>query len=422
MKQTASLWHHTHFRRLWTAYTLSRFGTGITWLALPILAAVLLEASAVEMGILSAAGTLPYLLLGLPAGVIVDRVRKRPFLIAADIGRAVLLTAVPLLFWLGWLRIEWLYLITFLGGVLTLFFDVSEEAFLPAVIQRKRLTEGYSKLSASESMIELSGPVVASGLISLLTAPVAILIDAFTFVGSAGLIRSINVTEPTPKPASERPNFLAEIREGLQFIFQSPLLRPMVATGATMQIFGGMIDALLILYLVNTLGLPATFIGVIYAVGSLTGLLAASRAERINASIGLGRMVLLGSLCIGIGSLGRPLAGGPAWMAMGILLTGQAVAGFGNTVFNISASTLRQTITPDGLLGRINATDRFLSWGMLPVGALIGGWLGQSIGLREALIVSSSGLFWAFLWVFFSPLRDRVMTQQIEQIAALEDE
>lgn len=398
------LWQHANFMRFWSANIISDFGSGITFLALPIIGAVTLGASAAQMGYLAAAGTLPYLLFGLPVGVFVDQLRKRPLLILADVGRLLLIITIPLATLLGQLTWAHLILVTFLGGCLTLLADVAEEAFLPGLISRDNLVEGYSKLSASNSLIELSGPALAATLIELLTAPIALVIDAASFLVSSVLLGTIQVDEPAPKPVAERPSFWQQIRQGLSFIRHHPQLRPMLLNNSSMQLFGGMIDALLILYLLQ-LELPATFVGVIFAVGSLAGLAAAAWGRRAAKRFGLGKMVILGSLLIGVGSLARPFAFGTPFMAGAILLLGQSVQGFGNTVYNIGYDSLAQSLTPDELLGRVNATGLFIGFGALPIGALVGGLLGEGLGLRTAVAISSTGLLLSVLWVYFSPLQ-----------------
>jgi hypothetical protein len=339
-------------------------------------------------------------------GAFVDQLRKRPLLILADVGRLILIATLPIATLLGQLTWPHLILVTFLGGCLTLLANVAEEAFLPGLISRDNLVEGYSKLSASNSLIELSGPALAATLIELLTTPIALVIDAASFLVSSILLGTVQIDEPAPKFVGERPSFWQQIRQGLSFIRHHPQLRPMLLNNSTMQLFGGMIDALLILYLLQ-LGLPATFVGVIFAVGSLAGLGAAAWGRRAAQRFGLGSMVFLGSLLIGVGSLARPLAFGTPWLAGAILLLGQTVSGFGNTVYDIGYDSLAQSLTPDELLGRVNATGLFIGFGALPIGALAGGWLGEWLGLRTAVLISSTGLLLAVFWVYFSPLRNK---------------
>lgn len=404
-KRFTGLWQQPNFLKYWGAVVTSQFGSGISWLAMPIIGAVLLEATAVEMGILSAAGTLPYLLFGLLAGAWVDRLRKRPILMAADIGRALLLITIPVTAVISTITLPHLIIVTFLSGTLSLFADVSASAYLPVLISRKNMVEGYSKLSATESLIEVSGPGIAASLVELFSAPIAIFIDALSFVVSALLVGSIRQAEPEPDDKKKQISLRQDIRQGLHFVKDNDYLRPMLLNNVTMQLFGGMVDGILIIYLTRVLGLPATFIGVMFAAGALMGLAAAALGRRSAKRFGLGRLVLLGTLLIGVGSLARPLSFGTPLLAGIILLIGQAIQGFGNTIYNIGYDSLLPQITPDHLLGRVNATTLFFAYGALPIGALIGGVIGDGIGLRAALAVSSIGLFWAFLWVFFSVLR-----------------
>lgn len=405
VQRFTGLWQHTNFRRFWGAFTVSHFGSGITFLAVPIIGAVLLEASPTQMGLLTAAATFPYLLFGLPAGVWVDRLRKRPLLVVADLGRMCLLGTIPLAALLDRVSFTQLVTVAFLGGILTLLADVAEEAYLPVLISRDNLVEGYSKLAATDSILELSGPAVAATLVELLTAPLAVVIDALSYLISALFLGSIRSPEPLPTPEQERPSFWVDMKVGLSFIRHHNYLRPMLLNNATMQFFGGMVGALLVLYLTRTLNLPATFVGVIFATGSATGLLAAAWGKRAAQRFGLNWMVLWGAVFIGLGSLIRPLAVGTPLLAAAILLAGQAVQGFGNTLYNIGYDSLAQSLTPDHLLGRVNAAGLFLSWGALSIGSLTGGFLGTWLGLRLALAVSGIGVFGGFFWVFFSPLR-----------------
>lgn len=406
MKPAESLWRDSSFLRFWSANTISRIGSEITFLALPIIAAVTLQATAVQMGLITAAGTLPYLLFGLFAGVVVDRFRKRPLLIVADLGRFLLIGSLPVTALIGQLTLAQIIIVTFLVGCLSLLANVAEEAFLPGLVSRSRLVEGYSKLSASGSVVELSGPALAAGLIELLTAPLALVVDAGSYLISALLLGTVRAQEPAPQAKTERPSWRQDIGDGLQFIRRHRYIRPMFLTNATMQFFGGMIDALLILYLTRTLGLPATFVGAIFAVGSLTGLAAAAVGKRAEARFGLGRMVIVGGLLIGVGSLVRPFAFGTPFIAGAMLLGGQTIQGFGNTIYNIGYSSLSQSLTPDSLLGRVNATGLFLSFGLLSFGALSGGFLGEWLGLRTSIFISSGGMLVAVLWLARSSLRD----------------
>lgn len=399
------LWHHVNFRKLWIGKTISSLGTQVTFIALPLTAVLLLDASAGQMGILTAAGTLPYLLLGLPAGAWVDRLPRRSILIVADVSRAILLATIPLAAVLDLLYIEHLIVVAFLSGISTLAYDVAEEALLPALIDRSQLVEGNSRLAAIDAMVTIAGPSVGGGLVQLLTPPLAIVTDVVSFATSALFLRSIRVVESPPARSDGRPGLWKEIGEGLRFLLRQPLLRAMAATSSTMQLFGGMLNALIALYLTHELGLPPAALGGMYAIGSASGLAGAALGGRLTRRIGMGRVIVLAALAIGIGWLIVSLAGGLPGTAFAIIAGGIAVAGLGNTLYNVNAASLSQAITPDRILGRVNATKLFVGWGALPIGSLIGGLLGEAIGLRSTVVIAGMGLASGFLWVAGSSVR-----------------
>jgi MFS family permease len=398
------MWKNLDFRKLWMANSVSSLGSQVTLLALPLTAITLLHASPVQMGLLTACGTSPFLILSLPAGVWVDRLRRRPILIATDVSRAVLLGTVPLLAILGVLRIEHLYGVAFLAGSLSLLYDVAEGTYLPAIVGTEHLVEGNSQLAVIDTTAEMTAPVVAGGLVQLLTAPIAIAIDAASYLWSAAWISSIQQHESSPAPILQS-DAGQEIRAGIAYLLQNPILRPSLLTGIQWQFFGGMNDALLILFLAETLHLPPVTIGLVYAVGSLSGLIASRFSQKATRKYGPGPVTIGAALLLGTGWLIVPFAVGTPWMAFGIIASGMLIAGAGNMTWNVTTTSITQAITPNRLLGRVNASDRFFTSGALPVGALIGGWLGQLWGLRPTLIFSCSGLFLGVLWVWFSKLR-----------------
>ncbi len=403
-EKTSFLWQNPDFRKLWIANSVSSLGSQITFLALPLTAVALLHASPMQMGILAACGTLPHLVLSLPAGVWVDRSRRRPLLIAADLGRAALLGLIPLLAALGALRIEHLYLAAFLTGALSLLYDVTEETYLPTVIEDDQLVEGNSQLAAIDSAAELAAPVVAGGLVQALTAPIAIAVDAVSFLWSAFWLGRIQKQECKPAPATQG-NLWREMREGVVYLARNPLLRPSTLTGIQWQFFGGMTDALLILFLTETLRLPPIAIGLMYAAGSLSALIISRFSGKATQKFGPGPVAVGSALLLGMGWLIVPLAAGTPWMAFGVITVGMFLAGAGNMVWNVTTTSLTQTLTPNRLLGRVNAGGRFLVEGALPIGSLIGGALAGLWGLRPTLLLAGGGMLLGVLWVWFSPLR-----------------
>lgn len=403
-RHVSGLWRHADFLRFWAAQTASQFGAQVSALAVPLLAAVMLDATALEMGILAAASTVPHLLLALFAGVWADRRQRRPILIATDIGRAILLLAVPLTYVLGILRIEYLYLVQFFVGILTVFFDVAYQSYLPSLVQRDDLIEGNAKLQVTQSAALIIGPGIAGGLVALTGAPSAVTLTALTLVMSALLLARIRAPEPGVV-SGQRARLRAEIGEGLRFVISNPLLRAVAGYQATSNLFVHMVLALLILYATRTLGIGAGLLGLIFTGGSAGFLLGAMGARRIAHRFGPGLSIVGGATLMCAGYLLLPLARGPVPVAVTILVIGLGISGFGETIFGINQMSLRQSITPDHLQGRMNATMRFVTWSSRPVGAVIGGGLGDVIGLQPALIVGAIGALVALPWLYGSPLR-----------------
>jgi MFS family permease len=401
-----SLWRHADFMKLWTAETISQVGSQVTLLALPLVAITVLDASAFEVGLLSTVEFAPFVLVGLPAGVWVDRLRRRPVLVAGDLGRAAVLLSIPVAYQLGVLTIGQLYVVGFVTGVLTVFFDVAYQSYLPALVASDQLIDGNAKLEISRSGAQIAGPGLAGGLIDLLTAPLAVLVDALSFALSAVFIGLIRRREPAPErgPAERRSGAMRrEMAEGLRYVLGHRLLRPVAACTATANLFSAVVYAVVILYMVRELGLRPAAIGLVFAAGNVGFLAGAVASGRLASRIGVGRAIVLGEGIGGLGLLAVPLA--PPSSAVPLLVTGLAVSTFGATVYNVNQVSLRQAITPARLHGRMNATMRFMVWGTLPLGSLLGGALGTVIGLRPTLWVGAVGGLLAVLPVALSPVR-----------------
>ncbi len=400
-----SLWRHGDFVKLWTAQTISMLGSQVTILALPLTAVLLLDASAFEVGLLTAFGYLPFLLIGLPAGVWVDRMRRRPVLIATDLGRAAILLLVPLLWWADMLTMEVLYPITFAAGVLTAFFDIAQQSYLPSVVERDQLSDGNAKLEISYSSSQLAGPALAGGLVQVLTAPVAILVDALSFLGSAVALLLIRRPEPAPERPEDEGGLLRQIRVGLRFVLGHRLLRPIAVTTGVGNLFDlfGMVAAVLVLYAVRELGMSPGELGLALAVANVGALLGALVNSRLVRRIGVGPAIAVSSAVPGLAVLILPLAT-PA-TAIAVLGGALGLCGFAIAVYNINQISLRQAVTPERLQGRMNATMRFLIWGTLPLGTVLGGALGDSIGLRPTLVIAGIGSVLACLPLVLSPVR-----------------
>ncbi len=401
-----SLSRNREFLKLWVGQTISVFGSQITGLALPLTAVLLLNASSSEMGILNALGVVPFILVGLFAGVWADRMRRRPILMAADFGRFVLLAVVPLAALGGFLTMTTLYVVIFLIGILSVFFDVSYQAFLPSLVGREQLVEGNSKLEVSNSAAAILGPGLAGLLVQVLTAPIAILFDALSFLASAvslGLIRSAETV--TERPHDGERSILREIREGLHVVFGNRVLWSIAGCTATANFFGSIWQAVYILYLTRELGVPPAVQGIIFAAGAPGALLAALFSARVTKRLGLGRAIITAIFLSNVASLLIIVARGPLPVVAILLVTAGFFSSFGNVVYNVNQVSLRQAITPDRLLGRMNASMRVIVWGTIPLGALIGGALGDAIGLHPTIIIGTGFGLISFVWIFFSPVR-----------------
>jgi len=403
----AGLWRHADFAKLWTGQTISLFGSQITLLALPVTAVLILNATPLQMGLLTAAGTVPSLLLGLFVGAWVDRYRRRPILIAADLGRAALLAAIPLAALLGVLHIEVLYLVALLVGTLGLFFDVAYHSFLPSLVGSGQLVEGNSKLEMSESVAEIFGSGAAGGLVQLLTAPLAIALDAVSFLISALFLAWIRTPEPASRPPEEQQNIWQEIGEGLRLVAGNRLLRAIAGCMGTVSLFNSVLEAVAILYLVREVGLEPGVLGLIFASGSVGFLFGTFVTAWVTCRFGLGPGIAGGLLLVGLSDLLIPLVNrSMAAVAIAlVLIAAQFFFGLGLVIFRIGQVSLRQAVTPDPLQGRMNATISFITWGIVPLGGLLGGGLGQALGLRPTLLLAALGELLAILWLLLSPIR-----------------
>jgi MFS family permease len=392
--------------KLWVGQTISLFGSSITILALPLTAVLMLHATAFQMGILTAATNAPFLIVGLFAGVVVDRSTRRPILLIADLGRALLLLLIPIAALSNLLRIEYLYIIALLVGTLTVFFDVSYYSYLPSLIGHEQLIEGNSKLEASSSLAQIAGPGLAGGLVQLFTAPVAIVIDALSFLVSVVSLALIHVPEQPPSLPKQQRKVWVEIGEGIRLVGSNPLLRAITICGAIHNFASSMLSTVLLLYMTRELGIQPAVIGGIFAAGSCGSLVGALVGGRVSVRFGVGPMIVGAQVLTGIASLFYPLALGVSTIATTlVLMVGQVMWGLSRPIFNINQMSLRQAITPYHLLGRTNATIRFISWGAMAVGGIAGGALGEMIGIQSVLGVVSIGEFLAVLWVLFSSVR-----------------
>ncbi|MEC3973988.1 MFS transporter [Amycolatopsis sp. H20-H5] len=408
-----SLFRHADFRRLWAGDTASQFGAAIGWTAIPLLAATVLAASPAQMGLLTAAETAAFLLIGLPAGVWVDRRRRRPLMLRADLARAALLLTVPIAWWTDLLTLTQLIVVALLTGVATVFFDVAYQSYLPALVGREHLVEGNAKLQASQSVAQVTGPGIGGALVQAAGAANAVLGTGLGFLASALCLMRVKTVEPEPVP-HENPRLWPQIVEGLRFVFGNPSLRAIVACTATANLFGGALTAVQILFLTRTLGLSPAGVGTLLAFGGAGSVLGAVCSGSLTRRFGQARAIWLAPLLSWPFLLIMPLAE-PGWR-VALVAVALAVSGFGVIVYNVAQVSYRQATCPDRLLGRMNASVRFVVWGTMPLGGLLGGALGGAIGLRETVWVGVAGQVASVLWVLCSPLRRlRDLPQQAEQ-------
>jgi MFS family permease len=403
-----SLVREPDFLRLWTGQTISAFGTQVTILAVPILAAVILSVSPFEFGLLGTLEFLPFLLIGLPAGVWVDRMRRRPILIAADVGRALGLLSIPMAAILGGLTIWQLYAVVFMNGCLTVFFDVAYQSYLPSVVEPNQLVDGNAKLELTRTTSQRLGPGLAGLLVGLLTAPVAMIVDAISYVASAMFLALIGRSEPAPpsRDASDgaRRSMRRETAAGLRFVTGHPVLRSLAATVALGSLFGTIADSILILHLVTERGFGPELIGLAFTAGSVGVFSGALVASRLTRLVGVGPIIILSAVGESVSWL--PVAFAPdGLLFVGLATTIIALSFFG-MLWNVNALSLRQAIAPAAIRGRMNATMRFISWGTIPVAMTLGGFLGGIIGLHTTIVVGAIGSLVVFVPVALSPLRE----------------
>ncbi len=399
------LWRDPEFMKLWSSMTITAYGAQITNLALPLTAAVMLAATPMQMGILVALETLPFALVSLHAGVLIDRVRKLPIVIAANWGRGLALLAIPVAAYRGALTIEMLFVVGFLCGVQNVVGGAAYQVLLAQMAGRERLVEANAKSTLGEMSSALIGPGLAGGLIQLLTAPFAIVADACAFFASAAMLRRIRAANDVPH-RGPRASVMAEIHEGLKLVWRNRTLLALAWLAGLWQILHHMQMAVLILFATRDLGLPPGAIGFSYALGGVGCMLAAGLAPRLSSRYGVGRVIVHGLILTAIGWQAFGLVSGPPAFATLALGLAMLVFDFGGVLYGINYLSLRQAITPDRLLGRMTATMRFLTVAAAPLGSLAGGGLATWIGLRSTLLtIGVLGLLLAAAAVFGSPVR-----------------
>jgi len=371
--------------------------------AMSFTAILVLGATPIQLGVLNIMGLLPAFLIGLLAGAWVDRLRRQPLLIGADLGRALALATIPLAAVLGLLHIGQVYLVALVVSMLTIFFDVAYQSYLPGLVGKESLMEGNSKLSASAAVAEFGGFSIGGWLVQIFTAPFAILIDAVSFVISAISVWLIRAREPILTP-QEHPNMRREIADGLKTVIHQPLLRASAVAVLLRGLAGGIYGALVVLYMSRGLGFNPGVLGMIWAVGGVSSFLGAAFAPRISRRLGSGPAMVLGMGVFGVASLFIPLASGATLLSAAFLIAAQLGDGF-YILYEINLVSLRQSITAEHMLGRVNATMQFINLGAILAGSLLGGLLGQALGVRPVLFIGASGTLLAAVALALSPIR-----------------
>ena len=401
----SGLLQHPDFRKLWFGQTVSEFGSRITRDGLPLTAVILLSATPEQMGILTAISSLPILLFGLFVGVWVDRLRRRPLMIVADLARMLLLLSVPVFALAGALSVEFLYMIVAATSLLSLTYEVAYRAFLPSILGREQLVEGNSKLATTSSLAEIGGPAIAGLLVQLISAPLAIFFDALSFLFSAVSTSLIRAPEPKPQTSVDAASIREEIRQGFAILANVPVLRALAVGSALRAFFGSFIGTLYGLYAIRILGLSPSTLGFLIAAGGIGALVGALLASRLPRRYGLGTTLTGALLVSGLINLLIPAAGGSALLASLLLVAAQLVGDAAMMVYEVNEISLRQMLVPGHLLGRANASLGFLTEGIAPVGALVAGLVAGTLGERTTLWIAVLGILFTAIWMRVSAVR-----------------
>lgn len=398
-----SLWNHRNFRRLWFSDTVSQFGNTFTVLALPSIAVLTFHAKPFEMGILLAVGFVPYPALGLFVGVWADRYRRRRIMIASNIGRMLILGSIPISFLLGVFSFIQIFIVAFVNGVLSVFFDTAYQAYLPVLVDRKDLIEGNQKLQISASAAQVAGPGIAGVVYQAIGGAFTIAFDALGYLASSLSLSSVDKQEKKREPNlnDPPPDFFGEMKEGIHVVTDNPILKRIAGSTATSNLGFNMLGAVFLIFAYDQLHFSPGTVGLIGTMGAIGFVAGVLLTGRITARLGVGV-----SLAVSVGSgfiaLANPLAqyGYPFI----VLSTVGFVGGLMLPLYNINQVSLRQAITPNRVQGRMNATMRTIVWGTIPAGSIIGGVLGETIGVVNTLYVGAFVAGLASLWILLGPV------------------
>lgn len=392
------------FRKFWIGETISLIGAEVTRFALPLVAVLTLGASAFEVGVLNAMRYAPIVVVSLFAGIWLDRRRRLPVLVASNAGRAVCIAMIPLLALTDGLSMAVLCAVAFVLGTLTVLFDIGSLSYVPSVVGRPQLPDANGRLQTSFAFAMIAGPGIGGFLVGALGAPVTLSIDALSYVVSVALLLSIRIREPEPEVPERRPGVGESIAEGLRAVFGNRVLRNLLTQSATFNLAQNAMLTVFVVYAVRTLGLSAQQLGLVLGLGALGPLAGGLLANRITRTVGYGRTLRLATIVAGLGPLAFLLARGPDLASVTVLTVAFGLAGFMLVVYNVNTVSLRQVVTPNRLLARMNASYRMVLFGAVPLGALLGGTLAQYLGLRPAMAITVLLLTTPIAWTFFSPV------------------
>jgi len=402
--ETPQLRRQPEFLKLWSAQTISQVGDQISYLALPLVAVLTLDASAAQMGLLTAAELMPHLLFSLAAGVWIERrTNRRRLMIVADIARAALLTSVPVAAAFDVLSFPQLYVVGFLAGSCAVLFDISWATMFVSVVPRRDVVEANSKLSATRALSFVVGPSLAGFLVQLLTAPVTLLVDAASFIGSALFLGRIRAEEP-PVETNGEDSVLESLRGGFRYVFGDELIRPELLCTATINLFNFVFHAIFILYATKELGVKPGLLGIVLGSAAVGGIVGAFLAVRIERLIGIGPAFTLGCVLFPLPLALVPLAAGGETRIVAMLGLAEFFSSIGVMILDVNGGSLMYLRTPDRLRSRMAGTYRFVNYGVRPLGALLGGGLGTAIGLQTTLWIGVLGALGGVLWLVFSPI------------------
>lgn len=393
------LWSHRDFKRLWFSDTVSQLGNQFTTLALPIMAVLLFHASAFEMGLLLALQTIPFPILGLFVGVWADRLRKLPIMIMCNLGRMATLASIPITYYFNALSLCELFVVAAVNGVFTVFFEISYQSYLPVLIDRVDLVEGNAKLQTSASGAQVVGPGIAGFVYQFMGGALTIAVDAVGYLASALALLSIQKSEQRPvvkSPLNGKSGFFSEMKEGVGIVFRHSILWRLMSCTATANFGGAIGGAVFVIFLVNMLKFSPALIGLVGTVGAVGFLFGTVLAPNITKHIGLGPAIALSILVSAISMISPLALYGAAFLVIGGI---GFVTGFALPIYNINQVSFRQSIVPERLQGRLNATFRTVNWGTLPVGSIVGGILGTYLGIVPTILVGGAVSGLAVLWV-----------------------